>query len=242
MAVGCSAFVEKRICVTAPDTTAGSVKAPIKTIKVRARDEDFRIVQLHGNLLVCSKAHGNCCCGWTEKGRAPVNTQLYGDEWERRKIRNKIHLSFTGCLGPCAVGNTALLQLFGQSIWFKDLNGDQYIPMIFDYIETMLDAGHVLPPPPELSEHVYARYLPPPAGGEVVVGAASDEEDTGLERLDPVCLMDVDPATAKWFVLYSSRTFYFCSPGCKKSFERDPQLYLEAVGLGEACSVDLPAT
>src|SRR5688500_378153 len=77
--------------------------APLKTIKVHARDEDFRIVQLQGNLFVCSKAHGNCCCGWTEKGRAPVNLDLYQHEWERRKIRNKIHLSFTGCLGPCAV-------------------------------------------------------------------------------------------------------------------------------------------
>jgi cobaltochelatase CobN len=127
--------------------TSRATKTPIRTIKVRAREEDFRIVQLHGNLFVCSKAHGNCCCGWTEKGRAPVNTALYSDEWERRKIRNKIHLSFTGCLGPCAVGNNALLQLFGQSIWFKDLNGDHYIPMIFDYIEAMLDAGQVLPPP-----------------------------------------------------------------------------------------------
>ena len=76
--------------------------APLKTIKVHARDEDFRIVQLQGNLFVCSKAHGNCCCGWVEKGRAVVNTALYGDEWERRKIRNKVHLSFTGCLGPCS--------------------------------------------------------------------------------------------------------------------------------------------
>src|SRR5438128_249728 len=83
----------------------------------------------------------------TEKGRAPINVELYNQEWERRKIRNKLHLSFTGCLGPCAVGNNALLLLFGQSIWFKDLNGDQYIPLIFDYIEAMLDAGRVLPAP-----------------------------------------------------------------------------------------------
>src|SRR5574338_252332 len=103
------------------------MSSPPKTVKVHARGEDFRIVQLHGNLLVCSKAHGNCCCGWTEKGRAPVNQALYEQEWERRKIRNKVHLSFTGCLGPCAVGNNVLLQLFGQSIWFKDLNDDRFI-------------------------------------------------------------------------------------------------------------------
>jgi YHS domain-containing protein len=217
------------------------VRTPIKTIKVRARDEDFRIVQVHGTLLVCSKAHGNCCCGWTEKGRAPVNTALYSEEWERRKIRNKVHLSFTGCLGPCAVGNNALLQIFGQSIWFKDLNDDQYIPMIYDYIEAMLSAGHVLPPPENLLEHVYARYLPTPAGEQLAIGMETEEDSDGLERLDPVCLMDVDPATARWTSQYGDRTFYFCSPGCKKSFERNPQEYLEEVGLGASCGVDLKA-
>lgn len=208
------------------------VKAPLKTIKVRARDEDFRIVQVHGTLLVCSKEHGNCCCGWAEKGRAPVNNALYSEEWERRKIRNKLHLSFTGCLGPCAVGNTVLLQIFGQSIWFKDLNGDQFIPLIFDYVETMLAAGQALPPPASLAEHVYARYLPPPHGEPLLIGAAAEEDGDGLERLDPVCLMDVDPATARWSAEYAGRTFYFCSLGCKRSFERNPHAYLEEVGLG----------
>lgn len=201
-------------------------KSPLRTIKVRAREEDFRIIQLHGNLFVCSRAHGNCCCGWTEKGRAPVNIDLYDTEWERRKIRNKLHLSFTGCLGPCAVGNNALLQLYGESIWFKDLNGDAYIPLIFDYIEAMLAAGRILPPPSELTEHVYARYLPPPEDAEALVLDLEADDGAGLERLDPVCLMDVDPATARWKSEYAGRTVYFCAPGCKKAFDRDPEAYL----------------
>src|SRR5262245_44924123 len=49
------------------DSGSGSSKR-LHTVKVRARDTDFRIVQLQGNLFVCSKLHGNCCCGWTEKG------------------------------------------------------------------------------------------------------------------------------------------------------------------------------
>jgi YHS domain-containing protein len=205
------------------------MSAPPKTVKVYARGEDFRIVQVHGTLLVCSKANGNCCCGWTEKGRAPINYELYQEQWEGRKIRNKVHLSFTGCLGPCAVGNNALLQLFGQSIWFKDLNDDRLIPQIFDYIEAMLRAGRALPPEGELAEHVYARYLPPPtASGELVIGGAEEDDGAGLERLDPVCLMDVDPATARWKSEYGGRTYYFCAPSCKKSFDRDPTAYVEA--------------
>ncbi len=199
----------------------------IQTIKVHARDEDFRIVQLEGNLFVCSKEHGNCCCGWTEKGRAPLNIALYEQEWERRKIRNKLHLTFTGCLGPCAVGNNAMLQIYGQSIWLKDLNSDALIPQVFDYVQAILDAGHVIAPPAALTEHIYARYLAPPGDNVVVVGA-SDDDGSGLERLDPVCLMDVDPATARYSSVYADQVVYFCAPGCKKAFDRDPQAYILA--------------
>lgn len=45
-----------------------------------------------------------------------------------------------------------------------------------------------------------------------------------LER-DPVCGMDVDPKTAKHTSQIEGKTFYFCSPGCKKSFDADPHRY-----------------
>jgi YHS domain-containing protein len=212
--------------VTASDLPLYPQKAPLRTVKVHARGEDFRIVQLVGNLLVCSKAHGNCCCGWEEKGRAPVNVALYEQEWERRKIRNQVHLTFTGCLGPCAVGNNALLQIFGRSIWFKDLNGDQFIPAIFDYIEAMLREGQVVSPPSGLAEHIYERYLPPPEGDGIALGVGAEYDGAGLERLDPVCLMDVDPTTARWSSEYNGRTYYFCAPSCKKAFEREPAAYV----------------
>ena len=178
---------------------------PVKSIKVEARGEAFRIVQLQGNLFVCSKAHGNCCCGWTEKGRAPVNLDLYSQEWENRRIRNKVHLSFAGCLGPCAVGNSALLLLAGRSIWFKDLNDDKFIPLIFDYVEALLKDPNTQPIA-ELAEHVYERYLPAPPIATTMAtitigseGVETVEEDVAeLERLDPVCLMEVDPATARF--------------------------------------------
>jgi YHS domain-containing protein len=197
----------------------------LTTVKVRARDEDFRIVQLQGNLFVCSKAHGSCCCGWTDKGRAPVNQQLYEQEWEQRRLRNTVHLTFSGCLGPCASGNNALLQIYGRSIWFKDLNDDQLIGEVFAYIEALAQAGHVLAPPEELRGHIFDRYAPPPQDNEEI--AAADTGDAGgLERLDPVCLMDVDPATARYSLEHAGRMYYFCAPACKKAFERDPAAYI----------------
>ncbi len=211
------------------DTAPAVPARRLRTIKVRARNEDFRIVQLQGNLFVCSKAHGNCCCGWTEKGRAPVNIALYEREWEQRKLRNKLHLSFTGCLGPCAAGNNALLQILGRSIWFKDLNDDALIPAMFDYAEAMLASGRILAPPQVLHDHVYDRYLPPPDTNDTLLPMeATADDESGIERLDPVCLMDVDPATARYTLEYEGRTIYFCAPACKKAFERDPSAYLIA--------------
>lgn len=43
---------------------------------------------------------------------------------------------------------------------------------------------------------------------------------------DPVCHMDIDPATAAGRSEYKGQTYYFCAPGCKVSFEKDPEKYL----------------
>jgi len=43
---------------------------------------------------------------------------------------------------------------------------------------------------------------------------------------DPVCGMDVDPKTTTEKSDYKGTTYYFCSAGCKKSFDKDPQKYV----------------
>lgn len=43
---------------------------------------------------------------------------------------------------------------------------------------------------------------------------------------DPVCGMDVDPASAKNTLTHQGQHFYFCSPGCKAKFAADPQRYV----------------
>ncbi len=43
---------------------------------------------------------------------------------------------------------------------------------------------------------------------------------------DPVCSMEIDPAKAAGKSEYKGQTYYFCSSGCKKSFDKDPEKYL----------------
>jgi YHS domain-containing protein len=45
-------------------------------------------------------------------------------------------------------------------------------------------------------------------------------------RTDPVCGMQVDPATAAGQSEYQGVTYHFCSMGCKRQFDRDPQRFV----------------
>lgn len=43
--------------------------------------------------------------------------------------------------------------------------------------------------------------------------------------IDPVCGMQVDEKTAAWKSEYNGKSFFFCSPGCKAAFEKEPERY-----------------
>jgi Cu+-exporting ATPase len=45
---------------------------------------------------------------------------------------------------------------------------------------------------------------------------------------DPVCHMDIDPATAAGSSEHEGTTYYFCSRGCKLDFDEDPAAVLKA--------------
>ena len=40
--------------------------------------------------------------------------------------------------------------------------------------------------------------------------------------IDPICGMEVDEKTAKYTSEYNGEKFYFCAPGCKHLFEKEP--------------------
>lgn len=134
---------------------------------------------------------------------------------------HRLHLVFTGCLGPCAAGNNALLQIYGQAIWLSDLNDPSLVIELFDYAEAMLGAGRILPRPDRLRDSVYEHHLPFDSGYIPLV--ESSEAADGLDRLDPVCLMDVDRATARHAVEHNGHVIAFCAPSCKRQFPADPK-------------------
>ena len=42
---------------------------------------------------------------------------------------------------------------------------------------------------------------------------------------DPVCGMEVDESTAPATSTHRGKTYYFCSTGCKETFDRNPEAY-----------------
>ena len=44
---------------------------------------------------------------------------------------------------------------------------------------------------------------------------------------DPICGMEVDEKTARYKSEYLGKTYYFCAPGCQKTFESKPEDYVK---------------
>ncbi|MFQ6089785.1 MAG: YHS domain-containing protein [Candidatus Methanofastidiosia archaeon] len=44
--------------------------------------------------------------------------------------------------------------------------------------------------------------------------------------IDPICKMQVNEKTAKWKTEHKGKTYYFCAPGCKAKFLKEPEKYM----------------
>ncbi len=130
----------------------------MSSYRQRVTREDGRainVVQRRGHLSYC---HGACCCGRTDRGYAAVPSEIYKEEWLKRKLRNTVHMTKGGCLGPCPLANVASLEFDGQSVFFQSVSQPWQVRLIFDYIESMIRADRFLPPPAELAVFTFDFY------------------------------------------------------------------------------------
>jgi YHS domain-containing protein len=47
-----------------------------------------------------------------------------------------------------------------------------------------------------------------------------------MKVTDPVCNMQIDSEKAAATSQYKGQTIYFCAPGCKAKFDREPEKYV----------------
>jgi YHS domain-containing protein len=64
--------------------------------------------------------------------------------------------------------------------------------------------------------------------GHSLVMAATPGGDMQRQSsaIDPVCGMSVDPEHAEYRSFQKGETYYFCSAGCKETFDKDPAKYI----------------
>ncbi len=94
------------------------------------------------------------------------------------------------------------------------------------------------------------KYLNPvakPGSGLVMLGMPGTAPAAGPAKVkDPVCGMDVDPATAKYKFEHAGKSYAFCSAGCLEKFRANPAGYLKPAGLTQiapaAAKVAAPGT
>ena len=87
---------------------------------------------------------------------------------------------------------------------------------------------------PKKSQQATAHESKPAQGGCCGGGSASGHGDhdgshglaPGTTGRDPVCGMQVDPATAEHQAQHDGETYFFCSAGCHSKFVADPGKYL----------------
>ena len=126
-----------------------------RNLVIRADGKTVNVPRRQGHLFVCATG---CCCGHTDRGYAPVPVDLYDREWERRKWRNRVHLTVGGCLGPCVLANVTMLIFDGHTLYFQSLNNEALVTALLDYIDTMLAADAYLPPPPMLADLHFTSF------------------------------------------------------------------------------------
>jgi hypothetical protein len=102
--------------------------------------------QMLAQISICD----GCCCGKKEKGHPEVPVQWLKQEWKVRGLLKRVHLSVSGCLGPCDVPNVVMITNSEGTQWLARLNSRRHFAMLADWAEQSKDADELLPLPKEL--------------------------------------------------------------------------------------------
>jgi cobaltochelatase CobN len=136
---------------------------PNRFVYVKRADEEAPKTRvLEGQLLV----RQGCCCGNAERGHPALPLDDFKRQWKERGIRLRVHLTVTGCLGPCPLANVALILFAGESVWLHSINTPEHVTAIYDYLEAMLEAEKYLPPEGLLASCHFNRFIFDTAAGD----------------------------------------------------------------------------
>ena len=123
-----------------------------------------------------------------------------------------------------ATGDYSWVSRIGGALWVAALTLVVLMPTVTPIVMARATGGKI-----EFASHDHEAMLAAEHGmtREPDHEMPMSEHSTTAELAkDPVCGMDVDPASAAGSSEYEGQRHYFCSPGCKQSFDEAPAKYL----------------
>jgi predicted metal-binding protein len=107
-----------------------------------------------GQILVCM----GCCCGQPDKGHPAVPAEWLKAEWKKRLLLKKIHLSISGCLGPCDRSNVVAIVTPARSIWLGGIERQDQYRELLDWASACEREGKIQPLPEPLQRLEFGRF------------------------------------------------------------------------------------
>ena len=107
-----------------------------------------------GQVIVCL----GCCCGRTDKGHPAVPVDWLKTEWRNRQLPKKIHLTISGCVGPCDASNVVTLLFGDASVWLGGLETFAHYAAIADWAEACAARDELVPLPSLLEPYRMVRF------------------------------------------------------------------------------------
>lgn len=99
-----------------------------------------------------------CCCGHVEKGNPVVPVEWLKNEWKCRGLLKRVHLSISGCLGPCDVPNVVMITGADGVQWLAQITQQRQYAMLADWAEQSRAADRLIPLPREFDAHRLAAF------------------------------------------------------------------------------------
>jgi hypothetical protein len=108
--------------------------------------------QVIAHLSVCL----GCCCGRTDRGRPEVPVDWLKAEWKRLGLARSVHLSISGCVGPCELANVVVVSDAAGARHVGKLSEHGDYECLVEWAAACAEWGAPLPLPPRLVEREVA--------------------------------------------------------------------------------------
>lgn len=82
-------------------------------------------------------------------------------EWKARRLLRHVHLTISGCLGPCDVANVVWVVAGRRSVWLGGLNAFAEYAALLEWSEAAAGADRLPPLPACLRRRAFSRFRDP---------------------------------------------------------------------------------